>query len=252
MRDTTKGKPEKVRNIVNQCKINDFRVMIKEAMNAFDKVLSKRKLDLETWGEKEQKEFYRIFGSRGDEIVNIDMPIRGISNIKSMTAREVMLDCIRRLVWIRGQLTVDSFINKINIHQDPIISSDSSDINLPKAFAAYVIPTQQKDFKIYIGINFTGRVNNNAIRNCAAVTGIDSRVATLCHEMSHFEKNFVDPTLGGMGTLDYESDGSKPLPNQDNSSYIGHLNGADKLVRTGNKNVFNNAYNIERYFQIVI
>lgn len=255
MKDKTKGKPSKNKTIINQCKINDFKVMIKETLDAIGKVLDQRNLDLKTWGEKEQDEFYMIFGSKGERILDIDMPIRGVSDIYKITAREVMQDCIRRLTWIKNQLTLDSFVNLI---YDPDNPSDSTNSTLsraagtPKTFAAFVKPSQQTDFKVYIGINFTGRINDRNVRTCGAVMGIDSRVATLCHELSHFEKNFVDPTSGGMGTLDYESDGSKPLPNQDNSSYEGHLAGADKLVRSGDKNVFNNAYNIERYFQIEV
>lgn len=255
MNDKTKGKPSKNKTVINQCKINDFKVMIKETLDAINKVLEQRKFDLETWGEKEQDEFYIIFGSKGERILDIDMPIRGVSNIQKMTAREVMQDCIRRLIWIKGQLTLDSFINLIydpDNPNDPTNSTVPREPGSPKTFAAYVKPSQQTDLKVYIGINFTGRVNNRNVRTCGAVMGVDSRVATLCHEISHFEKNFVDPSLGGMGTLDYESDGSRPLPNQDNSSYEGHLAGADKLVRSGDKNVFNNAYNIERYFQIEV
>lgn len=255
MSDKTKGKPSRNKTIINQCKINDFKVMIKEALDAMFRVLEQRKIDLEKWGEKEQDEFYMIFGSKGERIIDMDMPVRGVSNIKSMTAREVMQDCVRRLTFINRQLTLDSFVNLIYDPDNPNAPTNSTvprDPGTPKTFAAYVKPTQQTDYKIYIGINFTGRVTDRNIRTCNAVMGVDSRVATLCHEISHFEKNFVDPTLGGMGTLDYESDGSRPLPNQDNSSYKGHLAGADKLVRSGDENVFNNAYNIERYFQIEV
>lgn len=255
MSDKTKGNPSKNKTVINQCKINDFKVMIKETLESMDRVLTQRELDLKIWGEKEQDEFYTIFGSVGEHVLDIDMPVRGVSRIQKMTAREVMQDCIRRLCWIKRQLTLDSFINRIYDPDNPNDLHNSTlprDLRAPKTFAAYVSSSQQRDFKINIGINFTGRINDKNVRTCLANTGINSRVATLCHEMSHFEKNFVDPTLGGMETLDYESDGSKPLPNQDNSSYAGHLAGADKLVREGSKDVFNNSYNIERYFQIEV
>lgn len=146
-----------------------------------------------------------------------------------------MIDCVRRLKWIRAQLTVESFVNKINDE---------------KAFCASVTSGLEKNYKIEIGINFTGR-KNNGTRKCANVMGVDSRVATLCHEMSHFDKHYVDPMLGGMGTSDYDVDGKKHSTRElDKWSIQEHRLGADKLVKTGDSNVFDNAYNIERYFEL--
>lgn len=48
MKDKTIGKPSKNKTIINQCKINDFKVMIKETLDAIGKVLDQRKLDLKT------------------------------------------------------------------------------------------------------------------------------------------------------------------------------------------------------------
>jgi hypothetical protein len=68
-----------------------------------------------------------IFGSKGERILDIDMPIRGVSDIHKITAREVMQDCIRRLTWIKNQLTLDSFVNLI---YDPDNPSDSTNSTL--------------------------------------------------------------------------------------------------------------------------
>ncbi|HBA6820088.1 TPA: hypothetical protein J1W43_003790 [Escherichia coli] len=255
MSDKTRGKPAKKTVIINQCKINDFDAMIKETLEAMDRVLKQREDDLTFWKEDEQKqnEFFQIFGSKGERVIQVDMPLRGKSNIVGMEAKDVMLDCIRRLKWIRSQLTPNSFINRIydpDNPNDPTNSKLPRDPKAPRTFAAYVNSEQQSDFQINIGINFTGRINDKNMRVCSTVMGARGRVSTLVHELSHFEKNFTNPTLGGMGTLDYEADGSKPLPNQDNSSYQGHLDGAALLVREKSEDVFNNSYNIEKYFEI--
>ncbi|WP_445336403.1 hypothetical protein [Citrobacter koseri] len=57
MNDKTKGKPSKNKTVINQCKINDFKVMIKETLDAINKVLEQRKLDLETWGRRNKMNF---------------------------------------------------------------------------------------------------------------------------------------------------------------------------------------------------
>lgn len=168
-----------------------------------------------------------------------------------------MKDCVRRLRLIVSELSVDSFINLIYDPDNPEAPTNSKiprDPTLPRTFGAFVNSEQQGNYKINIGINFTGRVKKRSgIRICSTVMGMGSRVSTLCHEMSHFEKKFADSSLGGMGTFDYDVDGRKPLPGEkDNWSYEQHLAGADKLVKTKDENVFDNSYNIERYFEIIV
>ncbi|WP_330986295.1 MULTISPECIES: hypothetical protein [Enterobacterales] len=68
--------------------------------------------------------------------------------------------------------------------------------------------------------------------------------------MSHFVKKYTDPEHGGMGTYDYDDKGKKPETKNDNWSTEQHNRGADTLVNKGREDVFNNAYNIERYFII--
>lgn len=255
MNDFTKGKPTKKLKIVNQCKINDFRAMIKETLEAMDKVLAQRTNDLEVWGEKEQAEFYKIFGSRGERIIEVEMSLRGDHHKVKMTAREVMQDCIRRLRWIKEKLTLDDFINNIYDPDNPNDSTNTTiprDPSMPETFAAFVNNELVKEYKVHIGINFTGRIKGKGIRTCATVTGIDSRVSTLCHEMSHFVKIFNDPQHGGMGTSDYDLNGMKPKTNTDNFSAEQHNKGATTLVKQASECVFDNAYNIERYFEIVV
>lgn len=60
MNDFTKGKPTKKLKIVNQCKINDFRAMIKETLEAMDKVLAQRTNDLEVLERRSRQNFIRF------------------------------------------------------------------------------------------------------------------------------------------------------------------------------------------------
>ncbi|SUW65140.1 Uncharacterised protein [Buttiauxella agrestis] len=256
MSNTTKGKPSKKTTIINQCKINDFNAMMKEAGDAMDRVLARREKDLENWGNNEQEEFYAIFGSKGERLVHVNMPIKGVENIVEMTALYVMKDCIRRLCKIKKTLTTDSYINLIYDPDNPEAPTNSKiprDPGLPDTFCAYVNYEQQNNYKIYIGINFTGRINANNFRTCEIVMGKGSRVASLCHEISHFEKTFLDSSIGGIGTADYDVNGQKPKSRKDDKwSYKQHLEGAKKLVNKGSENVFDNAYNIEKYFEIIV
>jgi hypothetical protein len=253
MSDTTKGKASKSGTVINQCKINDFNAMIEETLKAMEEVLNQREKDLNEWTEDKQKEFYTIFGSKGECVVNVNIPIRGMRNIVKMQARDVMKDCVRRLKLIKGELNQDSFINLIFDPDNPDAPTNSKiprDPKSPRTFCAFVNQEQQDNYKINIGINFTGRISDG-MRTCSAVTGVSSRVATLCHEMSHFEKKFSDSFLGGMGTVDYDVNGRKPLPSEkDKWSYKEHLDGAKILVNKGDENVFDNSYNIEQYFEV--
>lgn len=236
MSDSTIAKPSKEKKIFNQCITNDFKTMIKESLNAMDKVLDQRTLDLATWGTKEQSDFFQIFGSKGERIINITTSKRDVTQVVSITARELMLDCIRRLRWIKEKLAPESFINEIEG---------------PKKFCAYVAAELEEDYIVHIGVNFTGRLNDNQKRVCMNVTGDDSRVSTLCHELSHFVKHYADPTVGGMGTYDYDVRGKKHSRTTiDTGTFAQHKAGADLLVRLHDENVFDNSYNIERYFQI--
>ena len=64
-------------------------------LNALDKVLDQRDIDLRVWGEKERNDFHTIFGTDGEKVFHIDMPIKGVPHIIEMKAVDVMRDCIR-------------------------------------------------------------------------------------------------------------------------------------------------------------
>ncbi|WP_330986294.1 MULTISPECIES: hypothetical protein [Enterobacterales] len=140
-----------------------------------DRVLAQRTKDLEVWGEKEQTEFYRIFGSKGDRIIEVEMSLRGDGHKVKMTAREVMQNCIRRLKWIKGQMTLDDYINEIydpDNPDDPTNTTIPRDPDMPETFAAFVNSELEKNYEVHIGINFTGRIQGAGGQN-------------LCHSNGH-------------------------------------------------------------------
>lgn len=240
MSDTTTSFPSKEKKVFKQCKINDFEAMIAETLGALDKVLEQRTKDLNLWGEKEQRDFLNIFGWEGNEVVHVDMPVRGVSNLVEMTAKEVIFDCVERISYVRGTMTVSSFLNRI----------DSA-----REVCASVKGEPQDNYEVEIGINFVGRRNRNngKDRICMSITGRDSRVSTLCHELSHIPKQYASPKDGGIGASDYDSKGIKKSPYKDDmESYEQHVAGANLLIFNKSECVFDNAYNLERYFEIDI
>lgn len=93
---------------------------------------------------------------------------------------------------------------------------------------ASVNKTQIDNFIIDIGKKFKGD----------KMTGKDSRVSTFCHEMSHY--GFI---LNSEDMTPNNQDPEKTSPAQFQKN-------ANELVSTGSQKVMQNAYNIERYFEI--
>lgn len=240
MNDRIEGTPEKTVKLYKQCKINDYEAMIKEALDAMDEVLNQREKELtgKEWGHKNNKDFVYAFGFLADDIVHIDMPVRGESNLVAMKAKDVVLDYVRRIKNVKKTMSISDFINKINE---------------PREICAKVKGEPQKDYEVEIGINFVGRKRkeHSGNRICMQVTGRDSRVSTLCHELSHIPKIYAYPEKGGIGAGDYDSHGVRQSPfGEDHDSYEGHVAGANLLISKKSELVFDNAYNIERYFEI--
>ncbi|WP_052184450.1 hypothetical protein [Rahnella aquatilis] len=178
-------------NIVTNKITNKFDKMIIETLDEQKKVLTKRKLDLETWGENEKKEFEKIFG------------------IKDEKARQWILLGVDRMLTLNSELKTSNF--------RPVDENVHASVN----------KTQDRDFIIDIGKKF----GNDKMR------GRDSRVATLCHEMSHY--GII------LNTSDMTPSGKNPMKisPKDFQSF------ADDLVRKHDTGVMMNAYNIERYFE---
>ncbi|WP_049294102.1 hypothetical protein [Franconibacter helveticus] len=212
----TSGKPSKNEgNIIKQAVTNDFKKMMKEVYDEQGKVLQIREEELIRWNSKDQIEFKKIFGMDGNAVIDKN----------GHTAKEIMLDGVKRIKAIHKGLDITDFIN----HTD-----DKGMI-----YAANVNASKDSNYTINIGPRFLKQ----------SVTGKDSRVSTLCHEMSHFIKHEpfkLDSTQGGMNTND---DNPKHDYDHQYPERV-YVNYATELVNKHSKDVFNNAYNIERYFEI--
>ncbi|HDS8446808.1 TPA: peptidase M35, partial [Escherichia coli] len=162
----TSGQPKpEPEECVKEQKITDhFKIMIDKARKAQKLVLIKRADDLLRWGAQEEYDFSKIFGVKGNKEVNIRK--YGHNTGRRMNARFLMMDGVRRLMIIANDLTMSSFINYTGCNE----------------FAAFVSPSKDMPYIINIGAKFEYR---DGKKN--PVTGKDSHVATLCHEMSHIQ-----------------------------------------------------------------
>ena len=75
------------------------------------------------------------------------------------------------------------------------------------------------------------------------MTGKDSKVSSLCHELTHLVRYGPKGMYGGMQSEDMPVD--KELQNAKEYDIF-----ADKLIKKTDMTLFENAYNIERYFEI--
>lgn len=110
-------------------------------------------------------------------------------------------------------------VNKMLILNERLTEKDFEYVE--ECIFASVNDVVDKNNKIHVGPKFFN----------APLMGTDSRVATLCHEFSHVSEI--------MNTKDIAS----PDKKLNSSQY------AIELVRKQNRDVMNNAYNIERYFE---
>lgn len=199
--------------------------MIRKARKAQKIVLLKRADDILLWGNSEKSDFLKIFNFTGDETINIRK--KGKNTGKRMQARFLMMDGVRRIMKIANDLTIDNFKNYTKCNQ----------------FAAFVEPHLDPPYIVNIGKNFESRGGKKN-----SITGDDSHVSTLCHEMSHIYWYWKNKDEGGMWTQDYTGIDKFATSKDDEVSYDEHVAVANKLVRLKKEQLFENAYNIERYF----
>ncbi|EAZ0462821.1 hypothetical protein OJ34_23655 [Salmonella enterica subsp. enterica] len=237
---------------------DQFKKIIDEAFEKTKSILQKRYDNLTKEWDSYKDEFSSIFGIDGDDTIfvnyytrgqqidpdNVPRTPRNTPSEMEMTAHQFMIDGVKRLMDICEKLYID------NREYDKIWGFDryGSFINetaltlgaarVRKGQTLNALPSQYKE-RIHIEIL-------HRFREITRVTGRDSRVSTLCHELSHliiFKENGV--YYGGMGTDDIIPNG---VPDT-NENYTKHAN---SLVRKKSKKVFNNAYNIEKYFEVKI
>ncbi|QLN17387.1 hypothetical protein HVZ29_00525 [Escherichia coli] len=164
----------------------------------------------------ESREFESIFGVRADKKIKGDV-----------TALMIMQDGVRRIKSIHTQM--------IRAGKDGKMTCYYLNNTICGGFSARVNEFLDRDYKIYIAHKFIG-IN---------VTGSNSQVGILSHEMSHFTRTGIGGINGGMGTGDLNANGEEAF-----LSEKGHIAAANEMVRNHSKRVFNSAYNIERYFEV--
>lgn len=252
---TTEEKKECVKEFVVSDK---FKIMIDEAFENTKAILKQRCDDLKKWGYDQEHEFSTIFGIGGNELITMKYyspgqqidpddakptPQNTPSEIE-VYAYDFMRDGVERLLSICNLIKVgdraydenSKFYRYGNFLNETALTLGAARISKGQTLNA--LPDKYKD-RIHVEIlhRFT-EINK--------VTGLDSRVSTLCHELSHlviYKENGV--YYGGMGTDDIIPKGIKKT----NDNYTKH---AKNLLQKKSKHVFNNAYNIERYFEIKI
>ncbi|EAV1733882.1 peptidase M35 [Salmonella enterica] len=219
--------PESKECVKEQQITDHFKIMINKARRAQKMVLIKRADDLLSWGAQEEVDFSNIFGVKGNKIIKVRK--YGQDSGKRMPARFLMIDGVRRLMILANDLAIDNY----------------KDFTKCNEYAAFVSPGMDVPYIINIGGNFEYRQGRKQ-----SISGKESQVATLCHEMSHLQWYYKDNNKGGMWTQDYISLKEFATSRANEISYEAHVQVANVLFRSGNDQIFENAYNIERYFEV--
>ncbi|EAN4681797.1 hypothetical protein EHN46_23225 [Salmonella enterica] len=238
---SSKGTAEKKKECVKEFIVSDkFKKMMDDAFDATKSVLKKRAKNLKTWGENDKQEFRKIFGVPGDTMITSTYFSKDVTEKLSeeVDARTFMMDGVNRLIMICDKISVESRIcqNGVNLYGNFInnthISPGSARVNSDLTIG---LPPDKYKEKLRIEIlqNFKKK----------PFSGRESHVSSLCHELSHFCRYFINGEhCGGMGTDDVPTEEFDP-----NFRYTGY---ARDLVSAHDPMVFKNAYNIERYFEI--
>lgn len=253
------GTAEDKKECLKEFVVSDkFKRMIDEAFKNTKAILKQRCDDLKHWGYDQEHEFFKIFGINGNEIITMKYyspgqqidpddaeptPQNTPSEI-DVYAYDFMLDGVERLLCICNKIEVGNracdkdsiFYRYGNFLNETALTLGAARISKGQTLNA--LPDKYKE-RIHIEILHRFKEINR-------VTGRNSRVSTLCHELSHlviYKENGV--YYGGMGTDDIIPKGIRKT----NDNYTKH---AVDLFQKKSKQVFNNAYNIERYFEIKI
>lgn len=218
-----------------------FKKMMDTVFEAANRVLKTRYNNITRWNKDDQEEFLKIFGVPGNTIITSKYSAKNESSFLSeeVEARVFMQEGIQRLLTMCEKISVGTrkckdginlygnFVNNTHISPGSARVEETQTIGLsPDNYA--------EKLRIEILHNFEAKKN---------LFGHNSRVSTLCHELSHFCRYYVDEKhCGAFGSKDSPTKEFNP-----NYNYDGY---ASDLVRAHDSAVFMNAYNIERYFEI--
>lgn len=252
---------EQKKECVKEFLVSDkFKPMIEEVFISVKKVLAQRKQNLTDWTSIDEEEFIRIFGINKDVEIQSKYSARNETEkrIEKVKAREFMLSGINRFIEICNNISVENrtcvngenlygnFLNythitpgsaRIESTQTLGCTPKGDDEEIEKYYGNTKVMVRRKSYKDKLRIEIFHNFLNKPL------WGHDSKVSTLCHELSHLCRYGVDnESYGGMGTLD--------LPTVDFDPDFNYEKFAAELV--GNPEVFKNSYNIERYFEIKV
>ncbi|EDW1644269.1 hypothetical protein EK69_004580 [Salmonella enterica subsp. enterica] len=253
------GTAEEKKECFKEFVVSDkFKKMIDEAFKKTKAILKQRRDDLNNWGYDQEHEFSTIFGIEGKELITMKYyspgqqidpddakptPQNTPSEIE-VYAYDFMRDGVERLLGICNKIEVGDRMcdeNSIYYRYGNFLNETALKLGAARIGKGQTLNALPDKYKERIHIEILHR-----FKEINRLTGLDSRVSTLCHELSHlviYKENGV--YYGGMGTDDIIQKGVA----ETNANYAKH---AKYLVQKKSKQVFNNAYNIEKYFEIKI
>ncbi|EKQ3620643.1 hypothetical protein P4513_004494 [Escherichia coli] len=264
--NNNKGSSQGVTQKGNICKkeakvTDQFYNMITPALEETKRVLNIRAKNLEAWTPADQKNFEDIFGLPGDAIITMEhyAPCQKSDNngnftpqTKNIDAHTFIKEGVYRMIMICDNLIIETrtqdnvqliygnFKNYTNLVNGsariPAAQTTHIDLNRPQYQSSEY---KNKSKAELLKLEYRERISIDILQNftCKNPTGENSRVSTLCHELSHL---FIiwdgEQYYGGLSSNDL---GKKR-----------EIANAKELKSKHDPLVFNNAYNIEKYFEI--
>ncbi|EFB5172144.1 hypothetical protein KYK43_003296 [Escherichia coli] len=253
---------------IEKYKVTDqFKRMMTKATKAQMKVLEMRAemLKPENWGAEEQQEFFEIFGVTHNTVITIDsreekikqrakaeaaakkneeegnnepvaFPDPYIETRDNITAYQFMVESVDRLIELCQKLHVKDPVKADDREHGNFVNKTDDAIATANVTADQTLYLKPTLFESILRVNIYQRFV------CKELTGPESQVSSLCHELSHFYRTGENGKYGGMGTDDMPIEGGFSR----DKNYLGEAN---RLKSEGDQYVFKNAYNIEKYFE---
>ncbi len=257
-KDRAKEKTQKATKCIKEYKVTDkFYNMITIALIETKRVLEIRSKELEIWNPKHKSAFEKTFGLPGETPIKINFytpgqKVNGNEEItptqSGTTAHEFIKNGVNRMLTICNSLIIGK---RMDENGEGIIYGNFSNLT-DKPLGAARIPERQtlhidlkkeiyknKSLNEVLQLEYQRSINIDILQNftCLKCTGEYSQVSTLCHELSHLYTIWDGRQYyGGLSSRDLGK-----------GKELAH---AKKLKDSLNPDVFKNAYNLEKYFEI--
>lgn len=216
---SSKAKTVNTEKCVEEFQVTDrFKKMMVKALKAVMIILKKRAemLKVENWGDNEKQEFLEIFGIKYDTVITIDSEEEKkkvkkedpethrdpyIEKRENITAYQFMKEGVDRMIVICEHLKVKDPVNgneRIHGNFVNLTDDDQATANVPAdQTLSLSLDLYETTLKINIFQHFV----------CKPLTGVESQVSSLCHELSHYYRSGENGKYGGMGTDDMPTKG---------------------------------------------